>query len=211
MPWPSWAHECPISQTTERGGKEICPKCGQRGQFEGWHYSVVEFMGVYSRRTGLAPFGPHRKLADELIQSRMKKCERCGGSGMLDVNNGESWRTCPDCHGLLAVFDGSPEELEELRQKVLAVFPEAAPGSARKEEPAQTPPAEGGFTGGGFFRPKPKDRSLQAYKGWMNSILAAVESDSEDDGSMTEEKWVESWKEFWSKMDEAKDKPDPGD
>jgi hypothetical protein len=204
MPWKYWFHNCTKSNGARIGRTtEICPECGERGQYDGWHYSVVEFMGAYSRRTKLKPYGPHRALADKLLDPRMPACSICHGRGVLDVNNGERYEMCPNCKGSLALFDGTEEEFEALRQKVLDEFPDAAAGTPSTPSTTQTTNTSGGFTGGGFFRPFPADRTLQAYKDWSNNMFTAMRPTSEDKKPMTEEEWEKNWKEFWSKMDSA--------
>jgi hypothetical protein len=49
---------------------------------------------------------------------------------------------------------------------------------------------------------RPKDKSLEAYKQWIKEITFHLTGKNDD--SMTEEKWIESWKEFWSKLKENK-------
>jgi hypothetical protein len=41
---------------------------------------------------------------------------------------------------------------------------------------------------------RPKDKSLQAYKDWIKGIVSHLFPDAEE--TMSEEKWVESWKKF---------------
>ena len=53
-----------------------------------------------------------------------------------------------------------------------------------------------------------EDRSLQAYKDWIDGILKGIMGDAydpEEDDSMTEEMWVEMHAEYWEKVD-AKEK-----
>jgi len=47
------------------------------------------------------------------------------------------------------------------------------------------------------FYSRPKDRSLQAYKDWINGVMKRLIPDAKD--TLTEEEWVEKWKGFWSK------------
>ncbi len=58
-----------------------------------------------------------------------------------------------------------------------------------------------GTTGGGFTRSLAGDKSLQAYKNWIKGMTLSINPNAKD--TMTEEQWVESWKEFWSKADSA--------
>jgi len=43
---------------------------------------------------------------------------------------------------------------------------------------------------------KPADKSLQAYKDFIQGIVRRVNPDAKND--MTEEDWVKGWQEFWS-------------
>lgn len=43
---------------------------------------------------------------------------------------------------------------------------------------------------------RPRDDSLEAYKGWINEMFSHLTGKSGDDGSMTEEEWIRHWKEF---------------
>jgi hypothetical protein len=166
MPHKFWKHTC-----TEKGeiglGVEVCPDCGEHGTYDGWHFSVIEFMGAYVQRTGLKPYGAHRVLADKLIESRMKNCPQCDGRGMIDINHGESYKICSMCHGKLAIFDGSQEELESLQQEVLRAYPYAVPGTHNPDGEETS-----GFTGGIFIRPK--DNSPESKNETANAIAEAL-------------------------------------
>ncbi len=48
---------------------------------------------------------------------------------------------------------------------------------------------------------RPADRSLQAYKDFILTILAAVSPDAIDDQS--EEQWQAAWQKFWNAADNA--------
>ena len=54
-------------------------------------------------------------------------------------------------------------------------------------------------TEGGFTRSLEGNRSLQAYKDWINGMVLSIKPNAED--VLTEEEWVESWKKFWSGAD----------
>ena len=166
MPHKFWKHKCKGGAEIGQG-VEICPNCGEHGVYDGWHYSVIEFMAAYSARTGLAPYGEHRALADELIGSRMKKCPQCDGNGVIDINQGESCSNCPLCRGMLAIFDGTQEELDALRQEVLRAYPYAAPGTRAPEGEEKS-----GFTGGIFIRPT--DNSAEAIEETAKTIAKAL-------------------------------------
>jgi hypothetical protein len=49
------------------------------------------------------------------------------------------------------------------------------------------------------FYSRPGDKSLQAYKDWINGVVNRINPNAKD--TMTEAKWVESWKGFWSKAE----------
>jgi hypothetical protein len=44
------------------------------------------------------------------------------------------------------------------------------------------------------FFARPADRSLKAFKGWIQGMAKALSSDDDD---MTEEEWMQAWQEFW--------------
>lgn len=125
MPHKMWKHQCKDGPTVAMG-TEICPDCGTRGEYDGWWYSRIDAMSQYQKRTGLKPIGPHRPMADDLLERHMKMCEQCNGRGLLDINNGENYESCPLCQGIGCLFDGSLEQLESLRRRILASYPDAA-------------------------------------------------------------------------------------
>jgi len=97
----------------------------------------------------------------------MKRCPECNGRGVIDINNGESYKQCSMCNGNLDFFDGSQEELEALRQEVLRVYPYAAPGTHNPDGEEAS-----GFTGGIFIRPK--DKSPEVLTDTSNAIAEAL-------------------------------------
>ncbi len=50
---------------------------------------------------------------------------------------------------------------------------------------------------GGFTQSLAGDKSLEEYKKWIKGITANLNPTAKE--TMTEEQWVESWKNFWSK------------
>jgi hypothetical protein len=43
MPWKKWVHNCKKYRGSKVWwGVEICPDCGQRGEYDGWEYSYQE-------------------------------------------------------------------------------------------------------------------------------------------------------------------------
>ena len=204
MPHKTWIHKCDKNNDAETVlGVEVCSDCGQRGRFDGWQLSMIEMMAAYQHRTDLRSIGPHRAMTDELLVSHMKVCDQCKGRGVIDLNNGEGFEICPRCNLAGSIFDGSPEEFQAIRQQIISVYPFADPDVPLTDEARQAFNAGGGFMGGGFFRPRPKDKSLRAYKDWSNNMLAATSPNFGDKKPMTDAQWKKSWKEFWSEMDDA--------
>ncbi len=50
---------------------------------------------------------------------------------------------------------------------------------------------------GGFTRSLAGDKSLAAYKNWITGMASNLNPNAQE--TMTEEQWVESWQQFWSK------------
>ena len=53
------------------------------------------------------------------------------------------------------------------------------------------------------FYSRPRDMSLQAYKDWINGIVARLNPDAKD--SLTEEEWVKRWEAFQSNVEGTHD------
>jgi RNA polymerase subunit RPABC4/transcription elongation factor Spt4 len=203
MAYKSYTHSCKQNKGRWVGrGVEICPECGEKGKFDGWDLSVVEHMASYQRRFRIRALGPHRSLADELFKGRMKACDRCDGRGVVGINNDEDHEICPKCEFRRQLFDGTPEEFESIRQKIIAVFPTADPAVPMPKKPESSQPAKG-YVGGGFFRPA--DNSLQGFKDFVIGFSKAINPDIKDDpSSISDEKWEESWKKAMSKKGSKK-------
>jgi hypothetical protein len=184
MPHKTWIHECTKSHRTEQQGAEICSDCGQRGQYDGWQLGMHEAMLAYQIRTGLRPIGPHRGMADELLDRRWKDCEQCHGRGVNTINDGASYEICPRCHLAQYLFDGSQEEFEELIKRIVSVFPSAPVDAPLGLEPKQAADLHGGFTGGIFI--KPKDNSPEAIDATVKAIMKAL--DTKDTSKKTKHK-----------------------
>ena len=124
----------------------------------------------------------------------MKVCEQCKGVGVIDIENGKSFKDCPGCHGAQYLYDGTEEELEALRQEIYLVYPEVKHGMVRMKSMINITPAS--YEVGGFIQRT--DRSLEAYKAWVLGTLRAI-TGSEDDGSVSEKEWESGWKKFLEK------------
>ena len=94
--------------------------------------SVIERMAAYVRRYGLAPIGPHRPLADRLLQGAAEPCEACAGKSR-DVK-------CVACSGSGYVVRWSQAQIDAARAQVLKEFPHAA--APKFSLPDEAPPEE---------------------------------------------------------------------
>jgi diguanylate cyclase with GGDEF domain len=127
MPQKMWKHRCPKGGAgLSWSGSPGCSTCGGTGEYDGWHPGMHEAMARYQSMYRLKPIGPHRKMADELLGSISKKCEPCGGRGLRDTANGHSWQVCEACRGFGAFFTRPAHEIQALRRRVLAAYPDAA-------------------------------------------------------------------------------------
>lgn len=129
MPQKMWRPRCQCSPRIAGMGSPNCRECGQPGAFDGWHLGMIEAMGAYQKQTGLKPIGPHRPLADELFHNRSEPCRTCHGRGVLDVDEGRTWKECPDCQGIGCLFKGTQQQFLEIRSRILSQFPNAASAS----------------------------------------------------------------------------------
>ena len=47
-------------------------------------------------------------------------------------------------------------------------------------------------------RASPKDKSLEAFKEWIEAITARIKGSAEENRSITEYEWVYLWEDFWA-------------
>lgn len=199
MPHKTWVHNCRKHEGAAIWKDvETCPDCGQRGRYDGWQLSVIESLGAQQMRTGFRLMGPHSDMVSELLGARMTICEQCMGRGVIGTDRGEGFEICPSRHMAGYFFDGTPGEFQAIRKSIKTAFPEADVNSPLT--PETTPKAN---IEAGFMQPKPGDRSLQAYKDWVQGMLAIIKPNSGDTVPWTDEEWELHWKEFWSKLDNA--------
>jgi len=126
MPQKMWKHRCPKGGGgLSWSGSPGCSSCGGPGEYDGWHPGMYEAMARYQSKYGLKPIGPHRKMADELLGSLNEKCKPCDGRGLRDTAHG-SWQVCPACRGFGSFFTRPAYEIQALRRRVLATYPDAA-------------------------------------------------------------------------------------
>ncbi len=127
MPLKMWKHRCPKgSGGLSWTGFPRCSTCGEPGEYDGWQPRMYEAMAQYQSTYRLKPMGPHRKMAQELLGSLSEKCQVCDGRGLRDTAHGTSWQLCPACRGLGAFFTRPVDEIQALRRRVLAAYPDAA-------------------------------------------------------------------------------------
>lgn len=134
MPQQMWRPTCQCNLGIHSMGSPNCRNCGQPGQYDGWHLGMYEAMAAYTKRTGMAPIGPHRRLTDELLAGRSVLCRTCDGRGVLDAEGGRTWKDCPSCQGLGCFFRGTMREFLEIRSRILEQFPKAASASFKPDE-----------------------------------------------------------------------------
>jgi len=134
MPQQMWRPTCQCNLGIHSMGSPNCRDCGQPGQYDGWHLGMHEAMAAYTKRTGMAPIGPHRRLTDELLAGRSVLCRTCDGRGVLNAEGGRTWKDCPDCQGLGCFFRGTMREFLEIRSRILEQFPKAAAASFKPDE-----------------------------------------------------------------------------
>lgn len=123
MPHKFYAHDCGHGYHFA----PICPTCGQPGVRDGWDGTSLEKQAAYARMYGLKPIGPHRPLADALLNDAFRDCPDCRTRGYVAVDE-DHCRPCDTCNACGYVRAVSPETLAELRTKVLAKSPESGHG-----------------------------------------------------------------------------------
>jgi hypothetical protein len=100
--------------------------CQQPATYDGWQPTMHEAMAQYQTFYRLKPIGPHRPMAADLFAPARAKCRTCKGHGIRDTTGGRSWQICKACRGLGSVFTKPSHEIETLRDRVLAAYPDAA-------------------------------------------------------------------------------------
>jgi len=129
-----WEHACRVNGLTkQRDERWTCFRCRERARLARVAYSVVEQMSRYSRRVGLGSMGPHRKLADTLLEEiPVIRCEPCAGTGDRIVGD-EDVRDCWPCAGT-----GVAPECWDAIARVRAQVIQAYPGRARPYPPERS-------------------------------------------------------------------------
>ena len=123
MPHKVYAHACGHGYRLAA----ICPRCGHPGVRDGWDSDTLDQQAAYARSHGLQPIGPHRKLADAVFEGAFRECPDCHFRGFLPVDE-HHCRPCDRCDTCGSVPSVPPEDLAEMRAKVLAKFPDSGHG-----------------------------------------------------------------------------------
>ncbi len=97
-----------------------CSRCGRDGSYVGWSLSVVEMMCDYSRFYRWAPYGDHRKIADQVMDPVTGSCQDCDGNGIQADACDRGFDSCGNCEGTGRIRLCSAEEFERRRQEVIA-------------------------------------------------------------------------------------------
>jgi hypothetical protein len=123
MPHRMWSHSC--CGQRHASPAEFCPACGRPGLDQGMQLTLREKMAAYQNVHGLKPIGPHRKLADRLHAGARRKCDTCGGCGLLVTNFEDLCLVCETCGGIGSVLPGGRADEAVIREQVLREFPDA--------------------------------------------------------------------------------------
>ena len=126
MPQQMWKHTCRKDGSSYSMGSLVCSTCAGPGTYDGWHPRMHEAMALYQTRYRLKPIGPHRRMTDELFAAVRATCPACTGRGLQDTVGGRSWQVCSTCHGFGSYFTKPTDEIDALRSRVLAAYPDAA-------------------------------------------------------------------------------------
>ncbi|MGE5244059.1 MAG: hypothetical protein ACM3SQ_07520 [Betaproteobacteria bacterium] len=85
----------------------------------------------YQMHYGLKPIGPHRGLADRLLNGFHRLCEYCAGDGLLDSDDfGTAWVLCPGCQGWGSHPFPNDPAIKAMRREVARRFPDAVVSEA---------------------------------------------------------------------------------
>ena len=109
-----YRHLCPAHGNHERQiSQEVCPDCGQRGEFGGFFQGMYSRMGQKSRLLGFPCTGAHMTFLPDMTRS----CQRCGGEGIALGDDFDY--ECPDCNGLGGFLIRTEEEMRKIRRWAL--------------------------------------------------------------------------------------------
>jgi len=124
MPWRCWKPACDCPESQHFSTRETtCPSCGTPYTHGGWRPSVVGFMLIYMHKYGLAPIGPHRAFAAEIMKGAFRTCRECAGGGFVDSDGDRPFCECPACHGRGGILAIPVKEFVARRERILAKYP----------------------------------------------------------------------------------------
>ena len=124
MPQKFWQNACCEEMWHGSPRSCSCPS-SRKDQRSRWSLGMHEAMLRYQLHYGLTPIGPHRKLADELLDAVTERCRHCDGEGLFDAHGGKSWILCSVCRGWGVLPPPPTPELKAVRAEVAARFPGA--------------------------------------------------------------------------------------
>ncbi|MFO7691770.1 MAG: hypothetical protein R6V57_01675 [Vicinamibacterales bacterium] len=121
-----WEHTCPATgRTKQRDERWTCFRCRERARLASVSYSMIEQMGKYTRCFGFGSVGPHRPLADKLLNEiTVVKCEPCAGTGDRIVGD-EDLRDCWPCAGT-GIATECWDAIARVRAQVIDAYPKSA-------------------------------------------------------------------------------------
>lgn len=123
MPQRWWRPRCNCWSDVSAIARRTCDTCGVPGEFDGWHYTTLEKMAAYQYRYGMLAVGPHRTLADGLLEAVSRLCEACQGRGLLTDLATDVWEPCPACDATRSILTCDQATLDSIRQQVAMAFP----------------------------------------------------------------------------------------
>lgn len=146
-----YRHRCPANDNAETQiTAEICPDCGQRGEFGGFFQGIITRMALQSRLLGFSSNAGHTAF----LPTMSRTCPRCHGEG---IALGEDFDyECPDCSGLGGFLILDDEPMRKIRRWVtdrLQRRGERRSKGGKRRKPAQ----EGGAPATPVFSRDPED------------------------------------------------------
>lgn len=110
----NYRHKCPADNFSETQiSVEICPKCGMRGEFNGWMQSINNRIVKKQMVLGFPCVGVQMTFLPVMTRS----CRKCKGEGILQGDDFDY--ECPECEGLGAFINRTEDEMRKIRRWVL--------------------------------------------------------------------------------------------
>jgi hypothetical protein len=152
-----YRHMCPAhGGRDEQIPQEICPDCGQRGEFWGFYQGMWSRMSRQSQLLGFPCSGVQMTFLPKLIRS----CQRCTGEGIARGDDFDY--ECPDCAGKGGFLIRTESEMQKIRRWALARHQREINENPKSNHPARI-----------WSRPTPGNlivtRELEAFvRGFMS-------------------------------------------